>query len=195
MYLGFESAELKQMKICFLFMCVDGEISTAETSYIDDIISKEDLSESDIEEFQDFCKEMKPKVPFSKPKKAIDKIDKVLEEYTPDRIDETMKAQTIWTLINLGYADGEYCKAEKKVVKHLVKRWEIDPVLVTEFNDTAETILALTKHKEWLQTTCRPYKGIEKTIYEIDRNIKSMFGNIEISISEAYIGVDDEDDE
>ncbi len=193
--MGFESAKLKQLKICFLFMCADGEISPAETSYIDDIISKEDLSESDIEEFQDFCKEMKPKVPFSKPKKAIDKIDKVLEEYTPDRMDETMKAQTIWTLINLGYADGEYCKAEKKVVKHLVKRWEIDPVLVAEFNDTAETILALTKQKEWIQTTSRPYEEIDGMIQEINRNIASMFENVEISISEAYIGADDEDDE
>ncbi len=57
------------------------------------------------------------------------------------------------------------------------------------------TFLALTKQKEWIQTTSRPYEEINGMIQEIDRNIASMFENVEISISEAYIGADDEDDE
>lgn len=99
----------------------------------------------------------------------------------------TMQAQTIWTLINLGYADSEYSEAEKAVVNHLVERWKMDPVLVDELNDTAETILALILQKEWVQSTAKTEADTNRIIQELDRNIASMFTNVETSISEANI--------
>ncbi len=203
---GFEADKLQLPKICFLFMCADGVISPAETKYLDNIIEKEELSETGIQEFRDFCERMTSKLLTKNLTTVFVEIDNVLgqNEYGYNSLSKNLsllsgdsnnidrnkikQMQTIWTLINLGYADGEYCNAEKEVVNYLVDKWKMNPLLVAELNDTAETILSLTKHKEWLQTTSRPYKGIEESIYEIDRNIKSMFDNVELSISEADIG-------
>lgn len=105
----------------------------------------------------------------------------------PFERDKATLIQTIWTLINLSYADGDYSDAEKQFVNHLVERWKMDPALVAEFTDTASTILALTLQKEWIQNTSKPYEVIQRTVQELDRSIASMADNLNVSISEADI--------
>lgn len=187
---------LLQLKICFLFMHADGESSPSEMKYLNDILAKSNLSKESLQDFQTFCGQMTLKMSSGNPKTVISEIDRLLEEDDSDRvysmfglIDEikAMQAQTIWTLINLGYADSEYSEQEKQVVNHLIERWEMDPLLVAEFNDTADTILALTLQKQWIQNTSKPYADINNIIQELDRNITSMFANVETSISEANI--------
>lgn len=192
----FEAGKLQQLKICFLFMHADGESSPSETKYLNDIVSKGNLSKESLQEFQAFCGQMTLKMSTGNSKTVISEIDELLGEkragllsFVFGSIDgsKTMQAQTIWTLINLGYADSEYSEPEKQVVDHLIKRWEMDPILVAEFNDTANTILALTLQKQWVQNTSKPYTDINNIIQELDRNIASMFANVETSISEADI--------
>lgn len=106
-------------------------------------------------------------------------------EYLDD--DKAAQAQTIWTLINLGYADSDYSEAEKKIVKYLTEKWEVDPVLVAELDDTADALLALSRQKEWIQTTSKSRSDKNKFIEELDRSIAAMYANVEVSISEANI--------
>lgn len=192
----FEAGKLQQLKICFLFMHADGESSPSETKYLNNIVSKGNLSKESLQEFQAFCGQMTLKMSTGNSKTVISEIDELLGEkrsgllsFAFGSIDgsKTMQAQTIWTLINLGYADSEYSEPEKQVVDHLIKRWEMDQILVAEFNDTANTILALTLQKQWVQNTSKPYTDINNIIQELDRNIASMFANVETSISEADI--------
>lgn len=189
-----EKEKLQQLEIYFLFMYADGESSPSEIKYLDDIIAKSNLSKESVQEFNDFCGQITRKMSTGNSKTVIAEIDKLLGEkgsscYSFCSIDESknMQAQTIWTLINLGCADSEYSEAEKQIVNHLVERWEMDPVLVDEFNDTADTILTLTLQKKWIQNTSKPYTVINSIIQELDRNIASMFDNVEMSISEANI--------
>lgn len=192
-----KSEKLKQLKIYYLFMHADGELSPEEMRYLNDIIESEDLSEKTIEKFQAFCGQMM----FTRQNKnsdtVISEIDDLLEENQSEYIYEneykyidtnkTAQAQTIWTLINLGYADGEYSEPEKKVVNYLIERWDMDPVLISELNDTADTIVALSQHKKWVQATEKSQWKIQNIIRELDRNIASMFENVETAISEAGI--------
>jgi len=53
--------------------------------------------------------------------------------------------------------------------------------------DTADTLLIMTKQKEWLQTTDQQYCVIRDSIQEVDDNINRLFNNIEVLISEAEI--------
>lgn len=185
---------LKQLKIYYLFMNADGEASPAEKSYLKEILTKSELSEESTQKFQTFCGQMALAGSIGMSKTITEKIDDILDEkgsesflLPPFEKDKTLQAQTIWTLINLGYADSEYSEAEKQVVSHLIQRWHPDPVLIEEFNDTAETILALTLQKEWVQKTSRPYRDIHNMIQELDRSIASMLANVEESIAEAGI--------
>lgn len=192
-----DGEKLKQMKIYYLFMHADGESSLPEKHYLDDILAKSDLPTESAREFQAYCKQTASVLSAETSKSVIEKIDGILgEKSTRPRglsffetldCDKILQAQTIWTLINLGYADSEYSEAEKRVVDHLVQRWSLDPVLVAEFNDTADTILALTLQKEWVRKTARPSADIDLMIQELDQNIASMLVNVEISISEADI--------
>lgn len=184
------SEVLKQLKIYCLFMHADGTPSPSEAQYLKDITEKMSLSSQTMQKFQAFYGEMSLNLLVKTPEMATAQIAEVLgEERTNFGLDgnKTMQTQTIWTLINLGYADSEYSEVEKSIVSYLIKRWEMDPVLVAELNDTADCILALTKQKEWVQTTSRPYAAINGIIKELDRNIATMFANIETTISEADI--------
>lgn len=192
-----KSEKLKQLKIYYLFIHADGESSPKEMQYLNDIIENEDLSEKTIEKFQAFCGQMMFTRSSKNSDTVIAEIDDLLGENQSEFIYEnkykyidtnkTAQAQTIWTLINLGYADSEYSEPEKKVVNHLIERWNMDPVLVSELNDTADTILALSQHKMWVQTTAKSQREIQSVIHEMDRNIASMFENVETTISEAGI--------
>lgn len=211
-----DSEKLKQLKIYYLFMHADGESSLPEKRYLDDILAKSELSEESAQEFRVFCKQMVLEATSKIPEVIEKKIDELLGKresspsYSPfpfsvpdfslltqqiiSRVlygslegSKVLQAQTIWTLINLGYADSEYSEAEKQVVNHLIQRWNTNPVLVAEFNDTADTILALTLQKEWVQKSNRQPADISRIIQELDRSIASMLANVEISISEANI--------
>jgi len=193
--MSFESEKVKQLKIYFLFIHADGEASPTEMKLLNEIVEKENLSESDLQAFQAFCGQMMLKPPSGNASTALAEIDRVLGQKhsawvtLASSIDQskTMQAKTIWSLINLGYADSEYSETEKRIVSHLIDRWEMDPILVAELNDTANTILALTLQKEWVKTTSKPYEKTNSMIQELDRNIASMFANVEISIAEAGI--------
>lgn len=193
------SEKLKQLKIYYLFMRADGNSSLPEKRYLDDIIAQSDLPEEATKEFQAFCGQMVLAQSMEESKPITEEIDDILGEkhtysFFPfgffsrsiDR-DKVMQAQTIWTLINLGYADNEYSETEKQVVNHLVQRWEMDLALVDELNDTADTILALTQQKKWIRKTARPAADIDRMLQELDQNIESMKADVETSISEANI--------
>ena len=96
-----------------------------------------------------------------------------------------LQTEVIWTLINLGYADAEYSEPEKKVVRHLVKVWNIKEEIVSEFIDTAETILLLTKQIEWLKSVGLSYDETKKRLETVEQQIQLMFDNIQATISEA----------
>lgn len=191
----FNSEKVRQLKIYLLFMEADGESSKTELKHLDDIVSTMNLSDTERTEFQAFLGRLSLEHLSGDSASAISEINKLLDDKQGSFFlfnrdldsDKTLQTQTVWTLINLGYADGEYSDAEKAVVENLINRWEMDPILTAELNDTADTILALTREKEWVQNTAKPYKEINSIVQEIDQDIAAMFANIEITIAEAKI--------
>lgn len=197
--MDYETEKLKQLKIYFFFMYVDGKISPAETRCLNEILTKSDLSKKSLQEFQNFCSQKAYEMSIGNPKIIIPEIDKILRKKSSDPFvskdkysyrlsSEVMEAQTIWTLINLGYADSEYSESEKQITDHLIRLWKINPDLVAEFNDTADAIFACTLQKQWIQNTTRPYTEINNIVQELDRNITTMLVNVEMSISEVNVG-------
>lgn len=73
------------------------------------------------------------------------------------------------------------------MVAFLKKYWEADDAMIQAMIDTADTLLIMTKQKEWLQTTDQQYCVIRDSIQEVDDNINRLFNNIEVLISEAEI--------
>lgn len=187
------SNKLTQLKIYYLFMYADGRTSTDVMQYLNQIISQMSLSERDGKKFVTFCDHLQRQYPTINSKEAISQIENILKENTSLlvffnlRYDKKIQAETIWTLINLGYTDTVLSDIEITIITYLVKHWEVDVTLVREFYDIAETILVLEKQKSWIQTTSKPDKLICSTIEEIERSIDSLVTAVEISISESDI--------
>lgn len=65
--------------------------------------------------------------------------------------DKVLQAQTLWNLINIGYADEKYTYSEQQVVEYLADMWDVDKKLYSAMIDTADTMLMLTNKKEFIE--------------------------------------------
>lgn len=175
-----------QFKIYALFLLADGLWRREDQNLLNAICKEMELDESIKQKTIAYCQEL-----------GItkgDHSDKVIQE-----IDQALSGaflfgfgynsclwvETVWTLINLGYADQGYSESKKKVIRHLIEKWEIKPEIISELTDTAETILLLRKHEDWLKTLGRPYDEIKTRLETVEQQVQLMFDNIQATISEA----------
>ena len=181
-----------QAKIVYLFIKTDGNSSAVELLRFDKFCEHIKLKEETKHSIIGFCECLHLKPNADNSSIIISEIDKILKEkfesesnyIDKDRINQ---AFVIWTLLNLAYADFKYTEPERKVIEYLVENWKMDSVLIDEMNDTLDTVRALSNQIEWLKTTNQPYNYAQETIKEYESNIKSLFSNIELSVSEANI--------
>lgn len=180
-----------QLKIYYLFILSDGRCSVKEQEKFDAICQEMHIKNEkkwEIEEWGD-------SLPIRRGDNSmlvLQELDKLLGNEAgnswPMRMlncDVNLQAETIWTLINLGYADTEFSDPEKKVVGFLAQKWDLKDIIIDELMETADTILMLTKQKDWLKTTTKSYDEISRGIQEADKKIELMFDNIKAAISEA----------
>lgn len=183
-----------QLKIYYLYMMADGQCTQGENDKFMSICESMGTEETARKEIISFCQEVVHSTDSDNSSKVIHEITKLLDDqgssfflFGSINRDKKTQAKVIWTLINLGYSDDRYSDPEQKVIAFLADYWKMDNAVLSDMTDTAETILALTKQKEWIKTTNKPYDMISNFISEIDENINQLFQNIEILISEAEI--------
>ena len=176
-----------QFKMYALFLLADGQWRQEEEKLLN-TISKEMNLDADIKkETITYCQSLGITTG-DHSDMVIQEIDRTLSVGGPFftlHHNTCVQAETIWTLINLGYADQDYSAAEKKVVQHLVDKWEIKQEMISEFVDTAETILLLTKQIEWLKSVGLSYEETKRRLETVEQQIQLMFDNIQATISEA----------
>jgi hypothetical protein len=95
------------------------------------------------------------------------------------------RIQCLWLLVNCAYYDGKYSSDEKRLLRNISRDWEIrdNVAVLSEMEDTAETLLDLVKYKEWIQTTNYPYKHIDGVVKELDKNQQELAHNISLLMS------------
>lgn len=175
-----------QFKIYALFLMADGQWRRGEQDCLNTICKEMELDESVKREIITYCRGLGI-TKGDNSDEVIQEIDKALSGafMSGFSYDSCLQVETVWTMINLGYAEQEYSESEKRVVRHLIEKWEIKPEIVLELADTAETILLLTKHADWLKTIGLPYDETKKRLETVEQQIKLMFDNIQATISEA----------
>ncbi len=178
-----------QVKIYTLFLLSDGKETREELNYLNTICKELEIETSEKRKILAECRKT---IVHDKDNSEIiiQKLEDLLSEdglWTSIDSDSRMQNKVIWTLINLGYADQEYSKPEQKIVQYLVDRWKINPAILAEFVDTAETILALTKQKLWFKEMGKSDQKIKTNLREINRRIKLMFDNVQVTISESDV--------
>lgn len=203
-----DKERLAILKICTLFIKVDGACDEAEEALLNKVYQEMNINESLKEEVLYDCASISVERGDNSAR-IIAAIDRIVDDlgaysslsrastehafhgpamFSGVKKGPTVQANLLWTLINLGYADKIYTSAERKVVRHLAKIWNINKNLVTEFEDTADTILLLTNQQTWLKTESGwGYDKINERLKEIDKQVELMSKNLETSISEIDV--------
>ena len=137
-----------KLKLYYLFMLADGEATENEEEQLAAIRDAMGITEGDIKKIKRSYEHLTviPRGDYSD--LVIGEIDKMLtgEEKTwwdPINRNKRKQALVVWTLIDLGHADGDYSEPEKKVVAHLVNKWSFDKDMLATMLETAETMLTL----------------------------------------------------
>ena len=169
----------------YLYMMADGEVSFREEKIFDKICKELKIEIAEQEKLIEKCKEMisgKTDVLEIIVSEGIDK-QAVWRPFLGRR-DASSLARITWNLVNLGYADLFYSDEEKKIVHYLVDKWSISSDVYQEFVDTADTMLALGKQKEWIISKFSKGSVRDKKEKEIDLKIKQLLDEVKLTIEE-----------
>ena len=174
----------KEAMLYYFYMMADGEISTNEITIFNDICKELNIYNDSKNSIINECKEYlaKTKNVFSIIKD--ENFDELLGRGWFGINDNSVRVRIIWNLINLGYADAYFSEEEEKIVNYLSDKWSINSELYSEFIDTADTILALTKQKDWLNSTYFTNHKVEGKVDYIESEIKHLIKAVNVTIEE-----------
>ena len=144
----FGKGQMNEAMLYYLYMMSDGEVSYSEEKRFNEICRDLNLNEDDKQAVVEKCEKVVKDSENVLDKLVNEKIDEQVGHDLFGQKDASTLARIVWNLINLGHADTYYSDEEKKIVKHLLEKWEINPEVYQEMVDTADTMLALTKQKE-----------------------------------------------
>lgn len=180
----FELGQKEEAMLYYLYMASDGDVSYSEEKLFDEICKELKIDEEDKQEAIAECKKL-----ITDPREAFDviireKLDEQVGQGWFGLKDESSLARILWNLINLGYADTYYSYEEKRIVNHFIEKWSIKQEVYQEIVDTAETILALRKQREWVISAFTKGSIREEKEKKIDAEITMMLSDIELTIEE-----------
>ncbi len=76
----------------------------------------------------------------------------------------------VWDLLTVAYSDESYDEIERKLVKYIVRKTDIDKAVFLEMESSILTLMDIEKEIDWIKTTDKPYLTIEAMVNElIDR--------------------------
>ena len=175
---------IEEAKLYYLYMMADGEVNGREWTKFDQICKELKIEPETEKEIIKDCK------------KSEEQSQDLLNVIINEKIDEkagrglfgiqnvSSQARIIWNLVDLGYADREYSNEEKRIVNYLVDKWSVDPEILQEFVDIADTILALTRQKSWIYNQFPRGAERDKREKKVDNQIMELLGDVKLTIKE-----------
>ncbi len=84
----------------------------------------------------------------------------------------------VWNLLTIAYSDESYDAAERKLIKYIVRKLEMDKAVLLEMESSMLTILDIEKEIAWIKTTDRPYLTIEARVNELTTRKTVIFDSV-----------------
>jgi len=174
------------LKIIYYLMTADGQLLPTELEQFD-LLGQElspdysSLKESIVKECQ------------AQMDKVIDAEDyyDVVQEGVEDALLSSVQTEDsfitpkllIWDLLTIAYSDDSYDETERKLIKFIVRKCDVDRAIFLEMESAIQTTLELEKEQQWLKNTDRPYGVIEAMVNEIEDRKHVIFESIKDLIS------------
>ena len=168
---GIQSLSVQSaMKIIYYMMAVDGVIYHNEEEKFIDIGKELDPNFDTVkDQIVSACREQMNKL--------IDPEDQyaVLQDGVEDAVSAGANADgaviapkvLVWDLLTIAYSDGSYDENERKLLKYIVRKFNIDKAFLRELESSFLALMDLEKELTWIKTTDRPYLTIEAMVNEI----------------------------
>ena len=84
----------------------------------------------------------------------------------------------VWDLLTIAYSDNAYEDQEKKLIKYIVRKTNIDKAVFLEMESSIQTLKDIEREKAWIKTTDRPYLTIEAMVNELTDREKVIFDSV-----------------
>lgn len=178
----------EEAMLYYLYIMSDGSITTDEEKLFNEICNGLDLEENVKNQVVKDCVDL-----YTNEDGVMDLIiSRQLDEQLGMGIiggkrDDASLARITWNLINIGYADNSFSDQEKEIVRYLVKKWGVRSDIYTEMIDSADTISALTKQKEWIRKALPKNKETINRLTKVNEDINRIYEDIKITINELAL--------
>lgn len=84
----------------------------------------------------------------------------------------------VWNLLTVAYSDESYDETERKLIKYIVRKLNIDKAVFLEMESSMLTMLDIEKELAWIKTTDRPYLIIEARVNELEKRKNVVFDSV-----------------
>ena len=89
----------------------------------------------------------------------------------------------VWDLLTVAYSDEQYDEAERKLLKYIVRKTNIDKAVFLEMESSILTLMDIEKELTWIKTTNKPYLTIEAMVNELMDRRNVIFESVKDLIS------------
>ncbi len=185
--------EKKSAITCFYYLiAVDSDIHDIEMDVFESIANEIDpdnypsYKESIIE---DYNKQLESQIDDEDYYDVIvEGVDKVL--VSRGYYDGVSPRLLLWNLLVVAFADNDYSKEERRLIKHIVRKSEIEKDVFLEMEELMKANVALDKEIQTLNDSDKPYKEIRPLVEELEER-KQVIINSALALieDEGYVPV------
>ncbi len=169
------------MKIIYYMMAADGQIFQSEEEKFDAIGAELDPEYANHKD--QIIKECQVQMD-----KVIDPEDynSVLKEGMEEALNSSRTTEDsfitpkllLWDLLTIAFSDDTYDETERRLIKQVVRKLNIDKSVFLEMESSMYTLVDLEKELQWIKTTDRPYLTIEMMVNEIADRKNVIFESV-----------------
>ena len=160
--------------IIYLFLALGGKVTVREHNLFSSIMKHEGYDESDIKEVGRNTMSIISGYYNDEDRESI--IRHQFEVYSHGDIQKgntCHNRNVLWTLINLGFSDSSYSKAEQRLVHLYAKNMNVPKSYVLEMEDTAKALLSLNGERKYIEA-CGQKNRMHKIYQELDNTQKTL---------------------
>lgn len=169
------------IKIFYYLMAVDGEVFHSEEEKFDEIGLQMDPNFTEHkEQIVSACKAQLDKVIDSDD--YYDVVQDGVEEaiLIPNQSADSFITPKllVWDLLTIAYSDEKYDEKERRLLKYIVRKFNIDSTIFLEMESSLQTLMDIEKETNWIKKTNRPYLTIEAQVNELADRRNVIFESV-----------------
>lgn len=84
----------------------------------------------------------------------------------------------VWDLLTVAYSDEKYNEVERKLIKYIVRKTNIDKAIFLEMESSILTLIDIEKELDWIKTTNKQYLVIEAMVNELKDRRNAVFESV-----------------